>query len=240
MKIKVFIKEFHRKIGRFFELNSDEYIYSLRKKGIQIGIGCKIFYPSKTEIDTTRPWMLKIGDYVKITQGCIILCHDYSRSVLRRAYGEILAEGKNTVIGNNVFLGMNSIVLAGSKIGNNVIVGAGSVVSGVIPDNVVIAGNPARIVRTLEEHYQIRKAKTVEEAKNNFLCYKERYGKIPEINPHMGHFFPLFLHTEEELKQNGISLKWSGDEESEILQSFLSQNHPYESYADFLKKEGLE
>lgn len=38
---------------------------------------------------------------------------------------------------------------------------------------------------------------------------------------------------------NRISLKWSGDEESEILDSFLNQEHPYSSYEDFIEKEGL-
>ena len=43
-------------------------------------------------------------------------------------------------MGENVFLGVNTVVLMGAHIGNNVIVGAGSVVHGHIPDNVVIAG----------------------------------------------------------------------------------------------------
>lgn len=45
----------------------------------------------------------------------------------------------------------------GTQLGNNVIVGAGSVVHGKFPDNVVIAGNPAKIICTLEEHYNNRK-----------------------------------------------------------------------------------
>ena len=51
-------------------------------------------------------------------------------------------------IGNNVFLGVNAIVLMGAHIGNNSIVGAGSVVTGKFGDNSVIAGNPAKIIRT--------------------------------------------------------------------------------------------
>ena len=42
---------------------------------------------------------------------------------------------------------MNSIVLKGTVLGDGVIVGAGSVVSGTFPDNVIIGGNPARVIR---------------------------------------------------------------------------------------------
>ena len=63
---------------------------------------------------------------------------------------------------------MHSTILMGTHIGDNVIVGAGSVVSGNIPSNVVIAGNPAKIIRTLDEHIAIRKKKSRKEA---FLYY---------------------------------------------------------------------
>lgn len=192
MGIKLLLKKIIRKVISYSFFSSEEYLNEFRKMGISIGKGTFVFDTQNVVIDATRPWMLKIGAYVKIAHGVIILAHDYSRSVLRRSHGEILAEGKNTVIGDNVFLGMNSIILAGTRIGNNVIVGAGTVVSGTIPDNVVVAGNPCQIIRTLDEHYLKRKNKTIEEAKNNFLCYKTTFGKNPDINPHMGHFFPCF------------------------------------------------
>jgi len=52
-------------------------------------------------------------------------------------------------IGNNVFIGVNSMILKGSEIGDNSIIGAGSVVSGVIPPNVIAAGNPCKVVKIL-------------------------------------------------------------------------------------------
>lgn len=54
------------------------------------------------------------------------------------------------IIGNNVWLGLNAIILKGSEIGDNCVVGAGSVVKGKFPSNVIIVGNPAKIVKYLK------------------------------------------------------------------------------------------
>lgn len=56
---------------------------------------------------------------------------------------------KNVVIGNNVFIGNNVIILKGVEIGDNSIVSAGSVVYDSCPENVIVAGNPAKIVKHL-------------------------------------------------------------------------------------------
>ncbi len=53
------------------------------------------------------------------------------------------------MIGNNVSLGANVCIMGDITIGNNVIVGAGSVVVKDVPDNCVVAGNPAKIIRYL-------------------------------------------------------------------------------------------
>jgi acetyltransferase-like isoleucine patch superfamily enzyme len=53
---------------------------------------------------------------------------------------------KEIIIGDNVWIGLNSIILKGTKIGNNSVVAAGSVVKGDFPENSIISGNPAIIV----------------------------------------------------------------------------------------------
>jgi maltose O-acetyltransferase len=57
---------------------------------------------------------------------------------------------KEIVIGENVWIGLNSIILKGTTIGNNSIIAAGSVVKGNIPENVIVQGNPARVIKEIE------------------------------------------------------------------------------------------
>lgn len=56
-------------------------------------------------------------------------------------------KSKEINIGENCFIGVNSIILKGTTIGNGSIVGAGSVVTGKFPENVILAGNPAKIIK---------------------------------------------------------------------------------------------
>lgn len=62
-------------------------------------------------------------------------------------YPASLPQGRDTVIGHDVWIGMNAIIMPGATIGNGVIVGAGSVVSGVVPDYAIVAGNRAEVVK---------------------------------------------------------------------------------------------
>ena len=123
----------------------------------------------------------------------------------------------------------------GTEIGDNVIIGAGSVVRGKIPSNCIVAGNPAKVICTLEEHYQNRKKKYVDEAINSAILYKNKYGEFPTIEK-MGHFFPLYLERKKEaLLRNNIFTKMSGDDETEIINEWLKTTPQFNCYEDFLK-----
>lgn len=217
-------------------ITSDEYVKYLNNRGVEIGKGTHFFDPQSTTIDTQRPWMLHIGEYCKITSGVVILCHDYSRSVLRRKYGEVIGEARETIIGDNVFIGIGTTVCMGSTIGDNVIIGAGSVVSGKVPSNSVYAGVPARFVCTLDEYYQKRKAKTVDEAKQYAKKFIEKYGRNP-TEKEMGPFWQLFMPKDiQVLREKGIFTHLSGDDEDEVLNEFLKSEPEFSSLDDFLSK----
>ena len=219
-------------------ITSDEYVKYLNNRGIEIGKGTHFFDPQSTTIDIQRPWMLHIGEYCKITSGVVILCHDYSRSVLRRKYGEVIGEARETFIGDNVFIGIGTTVCMGSTIGDNVIIGAGSVVSGKVPSNTVYAGVPARFVCTLDEYYQKRKAKTVDEAKQYARRFIDKYGRNP-TEKEMGPFWQLFMPRDVQiLREKGISTHLSGDDEDEVLNDFLKSNPEFSSFDEFIRLVG--
>ena len=58
------------------------------------------------------------------------------------------------VIGNNVYIGNNAQVMPGVTVGSNVLIAAGSIVTKSVPDNVVVGGNPARIICTYREFHE--------------------------------------------------------------------------------------
>lgn len=59
--------------------------------------------------------------------------------------------GIEITIGNDVWIGGNTVIVPGVKIGNGVVIGAGSVVTKDIPDNVIVAGNPCKVIREITE-----------------------------------------------------------------------------------------
>lgn len=72
-----------------------------------------------------------------------------NKQVMMQNYNIDMVSKKDVIIGNNVWIGWGSIILKGTIIGDNCVIGAGSLVSGEFPDNVVIAGNPARIIKRI-------------------------------------------------------------------------------------------
>lgn len=99
-----------------------------------------------------------------------------------------------------LFIGMHSTILKGVHIGNNVIIGANSLVNKDIPDNCVAAGSPCKVIMSLEEYYEKRKAAQVQEATELVRLYRERYGKEPDEMA-LREFFWLFSNEPETLPE---------------------------------------
>jgi len=109
--------------------------------GVKIGSGCRIY----TFRLGSEPFLIEIGNRVTITSGVRILTHDGSTWLFRDEMGRRYKYQK-VIIGNNVFVGVNSIIMPGVIIEDKVIVGAGSVVTKSIPSGSIVAGNPAKII----------------------------------------------------------------------------------------------
>ncbi|MCD8083167.1 MAG: acyltransferase, partial [Clostridiales bacterium] len=125
--------------------HSDAYIHI----GNGVGISGATIYARKG---------ITIGDNTAIGGNCKILDNDFHPieaeariRLLNDPEGgdSDLVPAKEIIIGNNCFIGCNSIILKGTVLGDNCVVGAGAVVSGKFEPNSVIAGNPARVIRTL-------------------------------------------------------------------------------------------
>lgn len=85
----------------------------------------------------TEPYLISFGNNVTVATGVKFITHDVIHFVLNNMGGSF--EGrKGEIIGNNVFIGANSIILYDVEIGNNAIVAAGSVFTKSIPSNTVV------------------------------------------------------------------------------------------------------
>lgn len=216
--------------------SNEAYINYLKRNNIYVGDHTIFYSPRHTSVDIQKPHLISIGSYCKITTGVIILAHDYSISVARRVFGEFIGGTAPTKIGDNCFLGMNSIILPGTTIGNNCIVGAGSVVGGGYPDNVVIAGNPARVICTLDEYYQKRKNRWVDDAKKCALEIYHNTGRRPTVEEMKDGFYWLYApRTQESIELHKNFFTLTGDDYEDVCKNFLASDPVYLSFEDFLK-----
>jgi acetyltransferase-like isoleucine patch superfamily enzyme len=230
-----------RRIFKFFKIKeekcpSDLYVNYLTKLGVKIGKNTVFYNPHTTSIDVTRPWLIEIGDNVKITSGVIVLTHDYAWSVLRNKYnGQILPAVSKVKIGNNVFIGVNSIILKGVTIGNNVIIGAGSLVIDNIPDDVIFAGNPAKKIMSLHDYYLKRKAAYLNEMDEMVLEYYKKYKKAPPLDIFREHFLEFTSRdiTPNKLN-NSFKFKFDKQDDSLTYQFFLNSNPNFKDFQDYI------
>ena len=112
----------------------------------------------------TEPSLIRIGDNFRTSINVSFVTHDGAVHVVRNLYDEY----KNMdiilpiIIGNNVYVGCNCVLLPGSRIGDNVVIGAGSVVRGDLESNSVYAGTPVRYICTIDEYVEKNRAKFIE------------------------------------------------------------------------------
>jgi len=100
--------------------------------------------------------MISFGNNVHVASGVTFINHDVSVFMLRHMEPDTKFNARigEIVIGDNVFVGSNTILLYGIHIGNNVAVGAGSVVTKDIPDGVVAAGISCKPIGNFEDWKQ--------------------------------------------------------------------------------------
>jgi len=128
----------------------------IRERGeISMGLGCEVYNNVKFG---SEPYLIKIGENVRITEGVRFITHDGGMWVLRKlGLLENADKFDKIIIGNNVHIGINSIIMPGVEVGDNVVIGVNSVVTKSIPSNTIAAGVPAKIINSIQGYYEKNK-----------------------------------------------------------------------------------
>ena len=171
-----------------FRLRADYCTEDLIDMGLKVGKDfCRMH---GTVLDPSHCWLIKIGDNVTLAPRVHVLAHDASL-VNHLGYARI----GTVIIGDNVFVGADSVILPNVTIGDNSIIGANSTVSRDIPANVVAAGSPAKVICSLDDYldknrqlmksnpiygedYTLRRNITPEKKKQQFDELKGKYGFV--------------------------------------------------------------
>jgi acetyltransferase-like isoleucine patch superfamily enzyme len=112
------------------------------KDNAKLTIGDNTYFTSDSHIEVVNN--MSIGKNCAISWGVTIIDDDHHQlldELVKHKMSSVL------IIKDRVWIGCNVTILKGTEIGNNCVVGAGSVVKGVFPDNVLLAGNPAKIIK---------------------------------------------------------------------------------------------
>lgn len=120
-----------------------------RMIGVNLGSNCLIYrsveWPSE-------PFLLTIGNNVRLTRGVSIHTHG-GGNVVRRKVPDFDVFGK-VIIKDWAYIGAHAQIMPGVTIGEGVLVAAGSVVTKSVPDGMVVGGNPARILSSVDEYLE--------------------------------------------------------------------------------------
>lgn len=128
-----------------------------RAQGATIGDGCRILIRSLG----SEPYLVTIGSETLISSDVVFSTHDGATWVARDITPELNRFGRIRV-GSRSFVGARSIIMPGVTIGSRTIIGAGSVVTHDVPDGMVAAGVPARVICTVDEYLTRARASSLD------------------------------------------------------------------------------
>jgi len=122
----------------------------LRKAGLTIPDDCRLM-----DIPDfgSEPYLITIGQHVGISSDVMFITHDGGTYVFRdqERYRSVIKYGRIQILDNCV-IGQRAIILPGVTIGPNSVVAAGAVVTRSVPPNVLVAGNPAKPVLSIQQY----------------------------------------------------------------------------------------
>lgn len=121
-----------------------------KKEGLQAGNGVSVMGDCEFG---SEPYLITLEDYVRLSFGVSFVTHDGGTWAFRDIpkYEKVIKYGKIRV-GEHSFIGCNSTIMPGVTIGKRCVIAAGSVVTKDVPDEMVVAGVPAKVVMTTMEY----------------------------------------------------------------------------------------
>ena len=134
-----------RILGLFFPIFKKPEQYA-REVGVKIGSHCLI----STRCWSSEPYLISIGNHVQITADVRFQTHGGGNAV-RDKYPDFDLFGK-IVVKDWAYVGAGSQIMPGVTIGEHAIVAAGSIVTKSVPDYMVVGGNPARVICSVDDY----------------------------------------------------------------------------------------
>ena len=127
----------------------------LEKRGATIGAGTRL--NCSTDSFGTEPYLIKCGKDCLFANGVHFYTHDGGIKVLNTLNmfdGKRMEKFGAIVVGDNVYIGSETLIMPGVTIGDNCIIAAGAVVTHDVPSNTVWGGVPAKQIKSLDDYYQ--------------------------------------------------------------------------------------
>lgn len=143
-----------KKIYKFFFVRTYEQKRKyLIKNGAKIGKKTRIL--SSVNAFGTEPYLIEIGSDCLVSSDVLFITHDGGVCVLNNLkYFDTKVDKLSPIkIGNNVYIGARATIMPGVTIGNNCIIGLGSIVTKDVPNNSVVCGVPAKVIKNIDEYY---------------------------------------------------------------------------------------
>ena len=127
-----------------------------RKKGIYAEIGKNSKIPMSLPL---YPQLVRVHNNVVMHRSVALVTHDTLNSFLMKTYDSCHFKNSETLcpieIFDNVYIGMNTIILGNVRIGPNVVINAGSIITNDIPPNSIVGGIPAKVIGPLDKYVKL-------------------------------------------------------------------------------------
>ncbi|MGK9117702.1 MULTISPECIES: acyltransferase [Sphingobacteriaceae] len=169
-------------IKRFYDPH-EAFIKKLRKQGVKIGEYTQIVDKSRFLYE---PWcanLIEIGNEVVIAAGVRLVSHDSSYTNI---FGDVPTKYGHIIIEDNVYIGVNAIILPGVRIGESSLIGAGSIVNKNIPPRSIVVGNPCKIIGSIDDGLEKYK-RSMSNNSNELVHYIDVGGSYSRILKKHGH-----------------------------------------------------